>query len=76
MTNIVTFPGATTIDIPPDRVLEAAIGKLDMVLLIGKDPEGRLYIASSTTSAGEIALLQERARLRLIDQIRAEYRDD
>lgn len=37
----------TTLDVPPDRVLEGAKGHLQDVLLLGWDKDGSLYVASS-----------------------------
>lgn len=44
------FP--TKLDIPPDRVLKAAFGKLSQVLIIGIDLEGHAYYASSYADKG------------------------
>lgn len=41
----------TRLEIPPDRVLDAAIGELDSVLLLGWDKNGDPYVATSI--AGE-----------------------
>lgn len=46
--NVVKFPGSTTMDLPPDRVLEAAVGKLANVLVIGLTPDDELYVAASS----------------------------
>jgi len=64
--NVVWLP--TTLDIPPDRVLQEAImdPSLDTVVVIGKTQEGRLYLASSTGNGGEISLLIRRAEHFLI----------
>lgn len=48
--NVVTFPGQTTLDIPADRVLEAAVGKLSACLVIGVSTDGELYLAASRGS--------------------------
>lgn len=61
------FNGITTLDIPVDRVLEAAIGQgMRKVLIIGEEDEGKLYVACSTSEVGEVLLLMERAKRRLL----------
>lgn len=45
--NVVDFPGKTTMPISPDKVLTSAVGKLDTVYLIGRTPEGEMYVACS-----------------------------
>lgn len=41
----------TTLNIPPDRVLDAAKGELEEVLVLGWDKNGKSYVA--TSMAGE-----------------------
>ena len=69
MSNIVDFPGTTYGDIPPDRVLESAIGKMDTVIIIGYDDEGMEYFASSTGDATEMVWLLERMKLKLLHKV-------
>ena len=54
--NIVPFSGATTLDIDTDKVLKAAVGKLDGVMVIGDTKDGGLYLASSTGDAGDLLI--------------------
>lgn len=52
---VIDFNGITYGDIPPDTILEAAKGAgLDTVIIIGKNADNDLYIASST---GEYPLI-------------------
>ena len=44
---VVVFPGATKLDLPPDRLLEAALGKLKSVVIIGFTKEGEEWFSSS-----------------------------
>ena len=37
----------TTLGLPPERVLEAAVGHLDKAIVVGLDKNGDLYFASS-----------------------------
>jgi hypothetical protein len=46
--NVVILPVNTTLDIPTERVLNAALeANLDQCILIGRDQEGKLYFAAS-----------------------------
>ena len=48
MGDVVRFGGQTTLDIPADRVLTEAVGRLDHVVVVGLPKEGGpLYIACS-----------------------------
>jgi len=49
--NVIEFPGHTTLDIDPAKVLRSAINSsLDSVIVIGHNEDG-LYMASSTADA-------------------------
>ncbi len=69
MTNVVNFTGITTLDLDPDRILEAAKGELESVVIVGY---GRAaggsqieYFASSISDGGTAAWLLHRAIRRL-----------
>jgi len=47
----------TTLDIPTDRVLEAAVGKLKTVVVMGYTKDGEVYLASSTGKKATIHYL-------------------
>ena len=49
----------TTLDLPPDRILEGAKGKLEAVILIGRTPEGGSYFGSSTADKAQIVFMLE-----------------
>lgn len=57
----------TTMDIPADRVLEGAIGKLTGAVVIGWDEQGELYIATSLGAEAETLWLLEKGRQYLMD---------
>lgn len=60
MAKILDFTGETTVDLPAKTVLEGAIKQdLDIVLVIGVCKDGQHYYAGSTSSAGEMLLLVE-----------------
>lgn len=67
MSNVTKFRGITIADIPPDTILEAATGKLDSTLVIGWDHDGNLYVASTSSSPGEIMWLMESAKKYLLE---------
>jgi len=68
MGDIVDFDGLTKIDIDPDKVLEGALGKLDLGMVIGYDKEDILYVASSTSQIGDLILILERDKQFLLEQ--------
>jgi hypothetical protein len=57
----------TTLEVPADRVLEAAIGKVNPVVVIGYDVENDLYLASSDADVREVLWLLEAAKRELFD---------
>lgn len=64
--NVVQFPGLTTNDIDPDKVLEAAKGKLDTVLILGIKKDGEEYLAGSSSDLCVAVWLLERAKLKFL----------
>jgi len=65
--NVVELGGYTKLDIPPDRVLNAAVDKLQDVVVIGWEKETNLlYFASSTANGPEILWLLEKAKEKLL----------
>ena len=67
--NVVDFDGITKLDIPPDRILEGAKGKLQSVAIVGYDEDGEEYFASSQADGGEVLWLLERCKLNLLRQV-------
>jgi len=59
--NVINFPGLTTLNIDPDKVIEAAKGKLEMVVIVGYDKDGFEYFASSDPDGPEILWILQRA---------------
>ena len=64
--NVVVLDCITRLNIPPDRVLEMAINKLEGVVLIGYDKEGREYFSSSYADGGDTLWLLERCKMNLL----------
>lgn len=68
MSEVIEFPGETTLDIAPEKVLQAALqaGLVD-VLVVASDEEGNLYLASSTGDRYKQLWLLEVAKLEVLE---------
>lgn len=66
MGNVVNLHCVTKLDMPPDRILEEAIGKLDGVVIMGFDKDGEEFFASSYADGGQVLWLIERSKLKLL----------
>lgn len=66
--NVIEFTAETFADIDPDDVLDGAKGQLTEVLVIGRDNEGQLYLASSIADAGDQLLLLELLKRELVER--------
>ena len=52
--NVIYLSEATAEDIPPERVIEAALdASLSVAIVIGRRPDGTIYFASSTGDVRE-----------------------
>jgi hypothetical protein len=67
VSKVIPFTGITRLDLPPDRVLEGAKGKLEGVVIMGYDLEGNEYFASSYADGGTVLWLAERMKARLLE---------
>jgi hypothetical protein len=67
MSNIVYLDTITNLDIPPDRVLDGAMTKLDSVVVLGYDKDANEYFASSSGDMTEVLWLMERFRHKLLN---------
>lgn len=67
MANVEVLPVATRYNLNPNLVLEAAIDKLDEVVLVGVDKNGEYYYASSVGSGPEVLWLLEKMKQELLD---------
>lgn len=63
---VIEMGNVTRLNLPPDRILEAAKGKLESVVLIGYDKDGDIYTASSLADGGTVLWLMEKLKLRLM----------
>jgi hypothetical protein len=58
---------ATTVDLPADKILEAAMGHaLEDTLVIGWGADGKLYFSSTTSNVAEVIYLLEAAKFSLL----------
>lgn len=64
---VIPFTGITKLDMPPDQVLDAAIGKLEGVVIMGWDKDGQEYFASSYADGGTVLWLTERMKKMLLE---------
>ncbi len=64
---ILPFNGITRHELPPDRLLSAASGKLKNVVLVGFDNDGEFYFASSYADGGSILWLFEMGKKKLME---------
>lgn len=65
--NITNLNQVTKLDIPAERVLQAALDAgLTDVVITGYDPDGNEYFASSMADGGDALWLLERAKLELL----------
>lgn len=65
--NVVMFTGITKNDFDPDFILEAAKGKLEEVVIIGRTADGDEYFASSHADGGITLWHLARAQHRLMN---------
>ena len=68
MGEVVTLNMITSIDIPADRVIDAAKDAgLTKVVIVGYDADGQEYFASSVADGGSVLWLMERAKHKLME---------
>ena len=64
---VIIWRGVTKHNLPTDRVLEQAMwAGLDGAVVIGWDPDGELYFASTYANGGDVLWLMEHAKAALI----------
>lgn len=66
LADVIELDIPTIADIPPDKILTAAMGELTSVVLLGYDKEGEEYFVSSTASGPEVVWMLERLKLKLL----------
>lgn len=68
MPKVIPLNNVTRLDLPIDRVLDAAKGELTGCVIIGYDNEGCEYFASTYADGGEVLWLLERCKKALIGE--------
>lgn len=64
---VVPLNCVTRLNLPPERVLEAALEEtLSEVVIVGYDEEGDFYFASSQADGGDVLWLLELAKQKLM----------
>jgi hypothetical protein len=67
MADIIPLPVITTLDIPPERILEAATREeFEDVIVIGRTKDGCEYYGASMADGGLAIWRLERAKLKLL----------
>lgn len=70
--NVIVFPGFTTLDIPVERPLKAALKEVDNIediFICGRMKDGAYFFASSTANGPEIVWMIERAKQVIMDGV-------
>lgn len=67
MGEVISLPVITTLDTPPERVLDAAPKDLEQVVIVGTRKDGSLYFASSKSDGGSVLWLFEVAKKELLE---------
>ena len=63
---IILFPGITSLNLNPDRLLIAAQEQLERVVILGVTKDGDEYFASSVADGGDVVWMLERAKYKLM----------
>jgi hypothetical protein len=67
---VIEFGGITKLDLPPERILEAAKGMdLEGVVILAFKNDGTEYFASSYADGGTVLWLLERTKKRLLEAV-------
>ncbi|MGJ4857053.1 hypothetical protein ACN6KF_003037 [Labrys sp. La1] len=69
--NVVWFGGGTTLDVPADRVVDAAKG-LKSVVVVGQNEDGSLYFASSLGELSKTHWLLSLAQNQVMQMVNAD----
>ncbi len=68
MSNVVTLPVITRLNLNADRTLESLIGKLEGFVLSGWDKDGNEFFSTTFADGGEVLWLLERCKMVLMEQ--------
>lgn len=67
MGKVIPLGGVTKLDLPVDRILEAAKDSLEGVVLMGYTKDGEHYFASTYADGGEVLWLLENLKKQLLE---------
>lgn len=67
MSKVIKFTGVTRLDLPLDRVLDAAKETLEGVVIMGWTTDGEEYFASTYSDGGTVMWLVERMKKMLLE---------
>jgi hypothetical protein len=67
MGKVIPLGGVTKLDLPVDKVLEAAKGELEGAVVMGYTKEGEIYFASTYADGGEVLWLLEQCKKQLLE---------
>lgn len=74
--NVVLFSGVTSLDLPAERVLKAAINEpLKVAVVLGYTEEGEEYFASSVADLETVVWLLERLKYKSLSEFQYVSRD-
>lgn len=68
MSNVVTLPVITRLNLNADRTLESLIGKLEGFVLSGWDKDGNEFFSTTFADGAEALWLLERCKMVLMEQ--------
>lgn len=70
MADVINLDVVSTLDLPPERILEAAKeAGLTGAVVIGWDAEGGFYFASSIADGADVLWLMELAKKKLLEDV-------
>lgn len=69
MGKVIPLGNVTRLDLPPDKILKAAIGQMEGVVIIGYDKEGFHYFGSTYADGGEVLWLLEACKKSLMEDM-------
>ena len=67
MSNVINLSCITNLDLPADRILEGVVGRVNKVVLMGYDKDGKEYFASSIADGADVVWLAERMKKQLLE---------
>lgn len=65
--DVIPLGCVTRLDLPADRVLEGAVGRMEGVVLVGYDKDGDFYFASTYADGGTVLWLLEQCKKKLLE---------